>query len=43
MSLKFSVPGREVDLSLPTSAENVHAHTMYIVYPNSLSMVSETS
>ena len=40
---KCSLPGREVELSLPTSAESVHAHTMYIVFLNSLSMVGETS
>jgi len=35
--------GREVGLSLPTSAERVHAHTMYILRPTSLNMVGETS
>jgi len=43
MSLKASLPEREIDLSLSTSAESVHAHIMYILCLNSLSMVGETS
>jgi len=43
MSLKDSLPGYEVDPSLPTSAKIVRVHPLYILQPNSLSMVGETS